>query len=162
MSDDGRVGKLLRGEKAAVDAYEDALGHTEAAAPAGRVLRVLLEEHRSSLAALEEAAGQPGRAAEEGAGVWGAFTGAVEKAASWLGDRTALKALKEGEVHGLSEYRTALDDADTPDAVRRLLRDELIPRQERHVGVLDDLIAALEAPERLDSLEDRVRRRAGD
>lgn len=157
MGHDGRVGKLLRGEKAAVDAYEDALADVERDGPASRILHLLLEDHRRALQALKDTAGHEGRVDGNGAGAWGAFTQAVEKAAGWLGDRMALKALKEGEDHGVSEYRTALANEDLPPRLRTLIEEELLPLQRAHVATLDDLIRGLEAPERLRTLEDRVR-----
>lgn len=160
MGDDGRADKLIRGERAAVDAYRDALDGVDAGGTAARVLGAVLEEHRHALGALRSAAGPGHRDEGEGAGQWGAFTKAVEKAARWLGDRTALKALNEGEDHGVSEYRTALAEGGLPPAVHTLVQEELLPAQLRHVETLDDLIACLEAPERLETLEDRVRERA--
>ena len=154
---DGRIGKLLRGERAAVDAYENALSDVDPDGPAARILHLLLEDHRRALAALRDTAGREGTVDGDGAGPWGAFTRAVEKAAGWLGDRMALKALKEGEDHGVSEYRSALAREDLPPAVRTLVQDDLLPRQLGHVSTLDDLIRSLEAPERLRTLEDRVR-----
>lgn len=162
MSDGtGRVAKLLRGEQAAIETYEEALEGVDPEAPQARILGHLLEEHRRSVAALREGATEVGRVMGDGSGVWGAFSRAVEKTAKWLGDGMALKALKEGEVHGVSEYRTALADEDLPPGLRALLRDELLPRQEEHVATLDALIAALEQPERLRHLADRVRERVG-
>ena len=57
-----------------------------------------------------------------------------------LGDAAALKSLKEGEEHGLKDYREALDDTDSQTA--QLIQGELIPNQHKHISILDQLINA--------------------
>jgi hypothetical protein len=65
----------------------------------------------------------------------------IEGAATIFGDATALKALKEGEEHGLRDYRDALDSLD-PES-RRLVAEQIIPAQERHITTLEGMIEAL-------------------
>lgn len=164
MDDGGgrRLGKLLRGERASVEAYEDALKDVERDGAAERILHLILERHRRALAVLEEAAEGTDEAGTNGSGPWGAFSRAVEKGASWMGDRMALKALKEGEDHGLKEYKTALAQENAvPARLRPLIESELLPHQAEHVAILDELIAGLEKPERLRTLETRIREKAG-
>jgi hypothetical protein len=50
----------------------------------------------------------------------------------------ALKALKEGEEHGLKDYQEALDDIDLSSS--DLVSNQLIPAQQRHINLLDQLI----------------------
>ena len=54
--------------------------------------------------------------------------------------RPALKALKEGEEHGLKEYEEALDDEISPE-LQSVVRT-LISRQQAHIQTLDRLIVA--------------------
>jgi hypothetical protein len=49
-----------------------------------------------------------------------------------------LKALKEGEEHGLNDYNEGLDDIDMTSA--ELVQNQLIPAQQRHINLLDQLI----------------------
>jgi hypothetical protein len=50
----------------------------------------------------------------------------------------ALKALKEGEEHGLKEYQDAAEDADA--SQRHLILETMIPAQQRHIDILDAMI----------------------
>jgi uncharacterized protein (TIGR02284 family) len=72
-------------------------------------------------------------------GIWGTWAQIVTKAASLLSDNLALKALKEGEEHGLKEYEEALDDDHTDPELKTVIRASLIPRQKQHIAVLDQL-----------------------
>ncbi len=55
-----------------------------------------------------------------------------------FGDASSLKALKEGEEHGLKDYHTAIDQVDATSS--QLIQNQLIPAQQRHVNLLDQLI----------------------
>ena len=70
----------------------------------------------------------------------GAFAKAVEGTAKLLGNAAALKALKEGEEHGLKDYEDALNDKNLPADCQALIRG-LIPRQRQHITTLDGLKA---------------------
>jgi hypothetical protein len=54
-----------------------------------------------------------------------------------FGDASALKSLKEGEEHGLKDYQDALEDDELDEMSRRLVENELIPRQRKHIAALD-------------------------
>lgn len=60
---------------------------------------------------------------------------------SLFGDASSLKALKEGEEHGLKDYQEALNDVDTTTA--QLIQNQLIPAQQRHINLLDQLISSV-------------------
>ena len=73
----------------------------------------------------------------------GAFTPkAIEATAKLFGDTSALKALKEGEEHGLKDYREALEDVDG--STRRLIAEVLIPAQQRHITTLDAMMTKID------------------
>lgn len=150
-----RLHKLLRGERAAVESYERALDDVQND-PARELLHAVLEDHRRAVAVLERHIALSGESADRSSGPWGAFARAVETAASWIDDPHTLKALKEGEVHGVSEYRTALSHDDPPPALRRIIEGELLPCQQGHVASLDRLIARLETRDADATLRDRV------
>lgn len=154
--ENARLHQLLRGERAAVESYERALADLGGAPPHG-VLHRFLEEHRQAVAALQDHIAGGGD--EPGPGPWGAFVRAVEAAAAWVDDATTLKALKEGEVHGADEYRTALGLASAPPELAGVIRHELLPRQVRHIEELDELIQGLERPENRKGLRDRIESR---
>jgi len=65
-------------------------------------------------------------------------------AASLLGDKPALRALKEGEESGVRDYRAALQEVTTTLATPEVLNVFALnlSREEEHVRQLDRLIAA--------------------
>ena len=64
----------------------------------------------------------------------------MQGTAKLLGDAAALKALKEGEEHGLKDYQDALEDKNLPADCQTLIRG-LIEKQRQHIPVLDRLIS---------------------
>ena len=51
------------------------------------------------------------------------------------------QGLKEGEEHGLKDYQEAVDDVDATSA--ELIQNQLIPAQQRHINLLDQLISSV-------------------
>jgi hypothetical protein len=58
-----------------------------------------------------------------------------------FGNAAALKALKEGEDHGIKEYERFLEDANADEECKNLARSQLIPQGRSHIPILDRLIA---------------------
>jgi len=135
-----QLNSLLRGEISAKETYAQAI---ERLGIEGRneveVLREIAREHTGAVERLRDAVRLAGGTPAESSGVWGAFARAVEGTAKALGDKAAIKALKEGEEHGLKDYREAVDDVN-PDA-RQIIVADLIPAQERHIQQLGLLLA---------------------
>jgi uncharacterized protein (TIGR02284 family) len=143
-TDVSALNSLLRGEMAALDIYRQAmekLGDDDHAFGVAE-LRVLLRDHRDAADALWHHIEQHGGKPSEGAGPWGSFAKAVEGTAKLFGDTAALKALKEGEEHGLKDYQDALEDKDLPADCQALLRG-LMDKNREHIAVLDRLMARL-------------------
>jgi rubrerythrin len=132
------LNELLRGEMAAIETYRQALEVAEEGEPA-ETLRALRLHHRDAADVLwhhvEAHGGQP----SDGSGAWGAFAKAVEGTARLLGNRAALKALQQGEEHGLQKYEEALRNG-LPLDCEMLIRETLLPRQRQHLPVLGDLL----------------------
>ena len=136
----GQLNSLLRGEISAQETYTQAI---ERLAIDGRseveVLRQIAREHSGAVERLRDAITRAGGEPAESSGVWGAFARSVEGTAKSLGDKAAIKALKEGEEHGLKDYREAVDDVEP--SIRQIIVADLIPAQERHIQQLDTLLA---------------------
>ena len=81
-----------------------------------------------------------GGEASDSSGPWGVWAKFTQGTANLFGDSASLKALKEGEEHGLKDYQRGLDDLDATSA--ELVLNQLIPAQEKHVSLLDQLISA--------------------
>jgi len=137
------LNSLLRGEMSALETYRQAILKFEAdSAPGLKELQTLRSDHRDAADALWHHIEGHGAQPAEGSGAWGGWAKLVEGTAKLFGHAAALKALKEGEEHGLKDYQDALEDHDLPADCASLVRDRLLPRQRQHVQVLDRLIAA--------------------
>src|SRR5678815_2475126 len=135
-----QLNSLLRGEISAVETYQQAIEKVgDEHASDAAALRAIAQEHGEDARALREAIEQLGGEADDSSGAWGAWAKTVQGVAKLFGDASALKALKEGEEHGLKDYREALDDVD--EASRTLIISRLIPNQQRHIATLEGMIA---------------------
>lgn len=134
-----QLNSLLRGEISAVETYRQAIEKAGHDRPSGVTqLRAIAQEHGEHAQRLRDEIRRLGGKPDDSSGVWGVWAKAVEGTAKLFGDASALKALKEGEEHGLKDYREALDDVD--ETARRLISEVLIPAQQRHIATLDSMI----------------------
>ncbi len=134
-----QLNSLLRGEISAAETYRMAIDKVGGDRQAdGAALRAIAQEHGEHAQRLRDEIRRAGGEADDASGTWGAYAKTIEAAASLFGDASALKALKEGEEHGLKDYRSALDAVDEP--ARKLIAETLIPAQQRHMSSLDALI----------------------
>ena len=125
---------LLRGELAAVNAYQSALrsGEGRAAVDAAEILR-FAAEHQRTVAALQGAVREMGGVPASVAGTWGAF--------ALLRDTASVRELLDGEEAGLKMYESV--DAFPAGDARDLVTLELIPRQRKHIADLSAIITRL-------------------
>jgi len=133
------LNSLLRGEMSAIETYRQAL-EKAGTEPGATDLHRFAMDHRDAAAQLWQHVERYGGKPSEGSGAWGAWAKTVEGAAKLFGNAAALKALKEGEEHGLKEYQDALYDQDLADDCRDLIRG-LIEKQREHIVALDRLIS---------------------
>lgn len=130
----GRLNALLRGELAAVNAYQEALRSAEGrySVDAPGILR-FAAEHQRTVTALQGAVRELGGVPASEAGTWGAFT--------LLRDTATIRELLDGEEAGLRRFQEAngLLAGDAHDLVDL----ELIPRQRKHVAELSAIIGRL-------------------
>lgn len=136
------LNSLLQGELSAVETYQQALGKL-GATKGGPELKRIHDEHRAAANTLRQHVHLQGGKPLQGSGAWGAFAKLVEGTAKLFGDVAALKALKEGEEHGIKQYEAALKEADLPSEYDVLISSTLLPQTRAHVPVLDRLMAGL-------------------
>lgn len=139
-ADTSTLDSLLRGELSAIETYSQAI-HKFPDAAFRDDLHSIRSEHQNNVGILRRLisgnAGDP----PTSSGAWGAFAKAVEGTAAALSDQLALKALKEGEEHGISEYEEALEKEEGLDAeARAAIRAELLPSLREHVTLLEAVI----------------------
>lgn len=142
ITETNTLNSLLRGEMSAIETYRQAIDKLgdRPRDPLSDELRSLQRDHRDAADALWHHVEQHGGKPSEGSGPWGAFAKAIEGTAKLLGNTAALKALKEGEEHGLKDYEDALQDENLPDDCQALLRG-LLTRQRAHLEAVDRLMA---------------------
>lgn len=131
------LNELLRGEMSAIETYRQALDKSESNS---QELQGFAKDHREAADQLAHHVEQHGGKPSEGSGAWGTWAQLVEGTAQLFGTAAALKALKEGEEHGLKNYRSALDNEDMAPECLTLIR-ELAAKQSEHIAGLDRLIA---------------------
>ena len=137
-----QLNSLLRGEISAAETYRMAIDKVadsdqSHAANLG-LLREIQEEHGRAAQALRDRIRELGGEPSDSSGAWGAWAKFTQGTANLFGDASALKSLKEGEEHGLKDYQEGVDDIDATSS--ELVQNQLIPAQQRHINLLDQLI----------------------
>jgi hypothetical protein len=135
------LNRLLRGELAATETYEMAVSKV-GSEPQAADLRRLHDDHRSAANELRQHIHLHGARPAQDAGSWSAWAKTVEGAATIFGNVAAVKALKEGEEHGITDYEDALNDPKLAGDCKELIRKHLLPQTRSHIPVLDGFIAA--------------------
>jgi uncharacterized protein (TIGR02284 family) len=138
-TDVNALNSLLRGEMSAIETYRQAL-EKAGTEPGAQDLHRCAKDHRDAADQLWHHIEQHGGKPSEGSGAWGSWAKAVEGTAKLFGNAAALKALKEGEEHGLKDYQSALENKDMAPECLALLRG-LVEKQNAHIAALDRLIA---------------------
>jgi uncharacterized protein (TIGR02284 family) len=140
------LNSCLRGELAAIETYRQALEKNRseyANDPKYQQLEKMLRDHEQAATQLQSLVQQKGGTPDTDSGAWGAWSNTVMGAARLLGDRAALKALKEGEESGVKQYRGLIDDSDTPADVRDAVM-KLMQRDREHCTRLDTMMETME------------------
>lgn len=139
-----QLNSLLRGEISAAETYRMAIdkvaGSDVAAANVG-LLKDMQDDHGRAAQVLRERIVSLGGEPSDSSGPWGAWAQTVQGTANLFGDSAAMKSLKEGEEHGLKDYEEALDDVDAASA--SIISTQLIPNQQRHISLLDQLMGSI-------------------
>ena len=126
---------------AAIETYRMAIEKAQGSNERGVAeLQRIQRDHRDASDALWHHLERKGERPSEGSGAWGAFAKTVEGTAKLFGNAAALKALKEGEEHGLKEYEDGLEHDDLSPEIASLIRG-FAGRQREHVQTLDRLLS---------------------
>jgi len=139
-----QLNSFLRGEISAAETYRmaiDKAGDSDKNAANIGLLRGIQEEHGRAAQAIRDRIRELGGEPSDSSGAWGAWAKFTQGTANLFGDTASLKALKEGEEHGLKDYEEGLDDIDATSA--ELVQNQLLPAQQRHIALLDQLINAV-------------------
>ena len=126
---------LIRGEMSAVKTYSQVLEKVTDKNEKAK-LEMIRRNHENAVSKLKQYATEEVKEDTEGTGAWGAFTKAWTGGAKLFGNKTALKALSQGEEHGLKEYREALEDKNINTDLKTTIKTELLPKQEQHLKTI--------------------------
>ena len=136
------LNQLLRGEISAAETYKmaiDRAGKSDSARPEAEQLHALQREHGTNAQQIRERIEALGGEASDSSGAWGAFAEAVQKTANLFGDTASLKALKEGEEHGLHSFERKLRDGHLDEESAAIVQ-AMIPRQKQHIAAVHSLL----------------------
>jgi len=140
------LNRCLRSELSAIETYRQALDRDRneyGTRTEFQRLSEILREHEDSAGRLRDTVRRLGGEPSTDSGAWGTWSKMVMGAAKLFGEKSALKALKEGEESGRDEYERFQHHCNPPTEFFDLT-SELMARQGRHIRELDSLMAAAE------------------
>lgn len=127
---------LIRGEMAAVKTYDQVIEKTSDEKEREKLVSIR-DDHKNAVEKLKGFANRDVKEDTTSAGAWGAFTKAWTGSAKLFGNKTALKALSQGEEHGISEYKEALEDDSIKPELKQMIKTQFIPKQEEHLKTIN-------------------------
>lgn len=132
---------LMRGEMAALKAYDQALTDLKDENERSKLLAIR-NDHEKALSAMSKyVEGKPELLKDtEEAGPWGTFAKNGTKGRGVTGNEGALKALRQGEEHGINEYEEALKDEKISKGLKDQIKSQFLPNQKKHIKSLNELI----------------------
>jgi len=134
------LNKFLRGEISATETYVQALEKV-GNDPGSAELEQIRNDHRDAANTWRQHIHQHGGKPDQDSGTWGAFAKSVEASAKLFGNAAAMKALKEGEEHGMSLYEDGLKDEHLPEDCKALIRSRMLSQTRAHIATLDRLMS---------------------
>jgi uncharacterized protein (TIGR02284 family) len=123
------LNSFLRGERSAVETYNQAIEKLEDEPAMQQRLQALRDSHSVRVTELSARIRALGGTPDQTSGAWGSFANLVEGGAKLFGDKAAIAALEEGEDHGKRLYENNLDELSAP--VREFIRSQIMPEQRR-------------------------------
>jgi rubrerythrin len=130
---------LIRGEMAAVKSYNEVLEDIKDPKEK-EALTKIKSDHEVAVSKLKSFATKDVLEDTKSAGAWGAFASVWTGGAKIMGNDAAIKALTQGEEHGIKEYKKALDDATIKPELKQMIRTQFLPKQEEHLKTIKTLM----------------------
>ena len=130
--------EIYKGELSASETYKQALEKIKDQ-PESDQLLTMQKDHFHAMQSLKNYIDVSNEKTPEGSGAWGTWAKTVMGTAKIFGDKSALKALKEGEEHGLKQYEDALND-DIDPSLKNMIKEKFIPRQKSHIRTIDKMM----------------------
>jgi uncharacterized protein (TIGR02284 family) len=133
-----KLNSFLRGERSAVETYNQAIEKLDDEPAILQQLRSLRDSHSARVTELSSRIRALGGKPDETSGAWGSFAKLVEGGAKIFGKSAAIAALEEGEDHGKRLYADNLDELS--DEIKAFISTHIMPEQRR----THDALSALE------------------
>jgi uncharacterized protein (TIGR02284 family) len=131
-----KLNKFLRGERSAVETYNQAIEKLDDPAMKQQ-LESLRSSHETRVKQLSARVTALGGQPDDSSGAWGSFAKLVEGGAKLLGKSAAVSALEEGEDHGKRLYEDNVAELG-PDT-QSFIRAQIMPEQRRTHDALSEL-----------------------
>lgn len=131
--------RILRGEISAVEAYKQVLEKYATYENANSLKRIQAE-HEKAVEFWKNQLRSQESYVEDSSGPWGAVVETFVGAAKLLGDGPTLRALKEGEEHGLKEYKELIENNNINFESESFIKNICLDQQRLHIATLDSLI----------------------
>lgn len=135
----GELDEILRGEISAVEAYEQVEAKVKSDPEAYR-LREFRNDHSEAVRYWREQSASSGIKPEDSSSIWGTAVEAFVGLSKLVGEETALRALKKGEEHGLSNYKSMLESEGLTNSQKMQIRNTFIPRQQGHIESINAIL----------------------
>ena len=130
---------LIRGELSAVKSYDYALSKVKDEKEK-KQLKAIRDNHQNAVKTLRQYATKEVKEESKDSGAWGTFAKSWTGGGSLFGDKTAMRALKQGEEHGVREYEEALEDGSIQPELKQKIRAELLPKQKEHINTINSIL----------------------
>ncbi len=134
-----KLNEALRGERAAVETYIQALEKL-GADPKGDEIRRIRSEHMEAVQELKDEVIRLGGKPDRTSGAWGTWAETIVGTAKLFGQGATIRALREGEEHGEELFKDIATHDHVGSMVRDLMRSKYIPRQQRHIHSLSAIL----------------------
>ncbi|MCB0392416.1 MAG: DUF2383 domain-containing protein, partial [Bdellovibrionales bacterium] len=134
-----QMNEILRGEISAFEAYQQVLDKVSESNEKHQ-LETLLQDHRQAVDFWKKKINSNRMLSADESGPWGKVVETFIGTAKLFGNTNAIRALKEGEKHGLKEYESLMEIEDFPEDMKRHVKDVFIPNQKRHIKNLESLM----------------------
>ncbi|HMQ10745.1 MAG TPA: DUF2383 domain-containing protein [Oligoflexia bacterium] len=127
------LNEILRGERSALETYVQVLSNTSNESPKTNSLMRSKAEHIEAVQTLKNEISALGGEPSEDSGAWGSWAKTITGTAHIFGDKAALKALKEGEEHGLKLYQNLKNEFPNHQLTAKMV-NKFIPHQLEHIN----------------------------
>ena len=128
------LNKIVRGEISAVEVYAKVIEKFPEDADRFELVS-FRQDHQHNVDELSRLLKEHGEDVSNTSGAWGSTVAGLMNIATFMGDRSAVGLLIEGEEHGLNQYSDVLNYP-VPAAIRTKIAESYLPQSRINIGKL--------------------------